>query len=369
MTARLKQSHLTVYFSGRCNLRCLYCYAASAPAEATSDGRLLGALDFFLAQGPTSKKITFLGGEPLLHGRLLKRAVLRIRAAGADIPVRVFTNATLLDRGWLSFFFRHRVKLTISLDGGKASTDAFRRFRTGKASVFAAVLRHLPPAARAAATVNMVVSPVNAGELAANILRLQALGFRSIGWAPDITVNWSGGDLARLKRAAQQVKRHYFSFLAKGFAPYEIANIYEALKRALTGERIPACSNLTLGPDGGFYPCDKLLAAPAADRRRFAMGIRGDRLELSGRKKFFAAAARDGSRSGGGVCSAGTWALARFRPGGGRAAALALRAGQKALNDLASGWLAAMAAEGLTHAAFRLAHSVAAEGKSRGGHL
>jgi uncharacterized protein len=359
MTARLKLPHLTVCLSGRCNLGCLYCYSGNASGEAPDEERLLRGLDFFLAQAPDSGKITFLGGEPLLQGRLLKRAVLRIRALNRRIPVKVFTNGTLIDRRWLSFFSRHRVSIALSLDGDKAANDAFRRVRSGKASVFSSVLRRLAPADRGAVTINMVVTPQTAGALAANILRLRALGFRSIAWAPDITAYWRKRDMALLKRSASLVKLHYFRSIKKGLPPYEIANIHEALQNALTGKKAAACSNLTLGADGDFYPCDKLLAAPAEARARFAMKFCGRRLDLSGRRIFFAEAVRNGVFPGAGPCRIGPWALLRFRPVSGRPAAPAFLAGQEAVGCLVSGWLASMAREGLKFAAFRRAHGVA----------
>ena len=357
MKSRLDQTHLTVYLGGNCNLRCSYCYSAAASGTGADEKAVLASLDFFLAAATASAKVTFLGGEPLLHGGLLKKAVQRIRASAPDMPVTVFTNGTLLTPDWLYFFGAQRIKLTVSLDGGKSANDASRRFRAGKDSVFLSVLRRLPAGARSSAAVSMVVTPRAAAGLASNISRLKALGFNSIAWVPDLTALWRKRDILTLKKAALRAQLGYFRALRRGRAPYEVANIYEAVNEALTGERCSSCLNLTLGPDGNFYPCDKLLSAPDALRRRYAMRPGSACLSFSKGKKFFSEAAAAGFSPSAGACSIATWVFSSFcrrSPASGRGAFLA---GHSEVGVFLAAWLASLASGGLKAPAFRKLHS------------
>ena len=349
-------AHLTVYLSGSCNLACRYCYARGAGEGAPAEKKLLRGLDYFLERAPEGARVTFLGGEPLLQGRLLKLAILRVRRAGPAMPVRVFTNGTLLDRDWLSFFARYGVRLLLSLDGGKKENDANRRFRSGGGSVFSAVLERLPPASRAGVTANLVVTPGTAGRLRAALRRLRLLGFESIAWAPDLIAVWRKRDAAELARSARQAGLDYFRLLAKGRPPYEIANIYEALAEAAGEPAAWACGSLALGPDGMFYPCDKLVGAPPAVSGLYASAPRGKMPDLSGRRRFFREAARAGARPSPYCCGVGSWAVSGLRGGKGRSGGAGYEAGQAALRALVSGWLASMARRGLKSPAFRRLH-------------
>lgn len=349
-------THLTVYLSRRCNLACRYCYSGSVGGETVKERALLAALKAFVGRAGAGKKITFLGGEPLAAGPLLKKAVLAARAAGPEIPIRVFTNGTLLTPGWLAFFARLGVRLTLSLDGDRRTNDSRRRFRAGRRSVFNAALRALPRKDRAGVTAHMVISPSSAGALARGVKNLCALGFESIAWAPDTTALWGQAALAELKRAMLEVKLHYFKRLKAGLPPYEIANIYEILE-ALDGRAAAGgCSNLTLGPDGLFYPCDKLIGAPAALRLPYALQPFGIKAGLAGRARFFKEAAAAGAVPEPAMCPVGPWAL-RGKAGQARA----FLSSQAGLRLAVKAGLCALAAEGLKYSAFRTTHNQTAE--------
>lgn len=358
-------SRLAVYMSGSCNLKCSYCYAGSIPGEVLRGKVLFRVIDALLSERADDKKITFLGGEPLLQGELLKAAILRIRRMEPVIPVCVVTNGTLLDPGWLSFFSAHKVAIMLSLDGDKSSNDGCRKFRAGRASVFSAVLKRIPYVDRGGISVNMVVTPATAGRLHLNILHLLALGFKRISWVPDITGEWRGADVEVLRRSAAQAKSDYFRIIKKGLPPYEVANIYESLSDFVTGNVTRTCVSITLGPDGRLYPCDKLMAVPRSERRRFAMKLDGKTLDVSGLRRFFKEASRDGVVPCTHCCAVGAWALSRFcgRYSDGLPGFLA---GQQALRKVVSQWLSSMAREGLKSVHFRKVHAVAGKYQDKG---
>ncbi|HAH31640.1 MAG TPA: hypothetical protein DCL44_04935 [Elusimicrobia bacterium] len=344
-------NHLVIYLSGRCNLACVYCYARFKGAPI-SRKRLLAALDIFFKNGITGKKITFLGGEPALHPALLKAAVLRARLkAGRDLPIQVFTNGTMLTRSLLNFLSGRGVKIVLSLDGPASETDLNRRFKAGGGSVFSSAVKNAGN--RENIVVSMVVTPQSALRLAENIESLLALGFKRLAWAPDISTLWNQRSLAELKKSALKAKAGYFKALRSGGRIYEIANIYEILKLARGGGKLPGCMNITLGPDGFFYPCDKIFAGGLDRIKRFRVGADG-----TGREKFFRFASALGAGSKQVLCAVAPWALRHFSPGGpGPQDAAALKRQYQARKTVLA-WLEGMAVEGCKYPAFRSVHGL-----------
>lgn len=131
--ARLRAKHLRqglevpplLIFSltRRCNLNCRGCYSKllhSSQEEEISAARFA---EILAEAGELGMAIIMLaGGEPLLCREMLEAAAKHRRAV---FPV--FTNGTLLDDGYLSFFRRnpHLIPV-ISLEGQAAETD-YRR--------------------------------------------------------------------------------------------------------------------------------------------------------------------------------------------------------------------------------------------------
>lgn len=338
-------SHLTVYLSGICNFRCGYC-RSRFPGPPIARPRLLAGLDSFLALPGAGKKVSFLGGEPLLHPALLRAAVERLRSKGGPaLPLQLFTNGALLTRSMAAFLARNGVRVVVSVDGAPDLNDAARRPASGAASAFRSALRAARLCGGAAAS--MVVTPAGARRLASSLAALRAAGFKSLAWAPDVSALWDRGGLRALRAGAAEAAALYLGELAAGEA-WEVANIYEllALRR---GQGLPACSNITLAPDGCFYPCDKLLSGGLKAAAPFRCGPDG-----AGKRKFFGLAAAAGARSSQVLCPVAPWALGRFSAGGGPG----YLAGQAAARRIAGAWLSKIAAAGRRHRAFRAAHGL-----------
>lgn len=327
--------HLVIYLSGRCDLACPYCYAKGVDGRAISAAALAKALADFSAARPENPKFTVLGGEPLLCRDRLYQAISGVRELfGASAPVHVFTNGLRLKKGEASALIRRGVKLTVSLDG-----------RPGGARRRAPAI---PPALREKVSVSAVVSPANAGELASNMLYLLGQGYTRLAWSPDITARWDKPALAELKESSRALLLEYLRRLKSGRGVWELANGYEAVALASRGERPGPCRNLALAPDGAFYPCDKMLSAPAQELKKFRIAADG-----KGREKFFALARNAGLKASQSMCALAPWAAARFgikKKG--------VPAGQAEARAIAAHWLADAARAGLKSPAFRRMHGI-----------
>lgn len=99
----------------KCNLRCIHCYASSAPQVS-----LMGRLGFsdwrhVLKEAASlgCKKVQFIGGEPLLYPHLID-LIADARHLNYEF-VEVFTNGTLLNEYLLESFKKFNVQLAFSV--------------------------------------------------------------------------------------------------------------------------------------------------------------------------------------------------------------------------------------------------------------
>ncbi|MDO8804765.1 MAG: radical SAM protein [Elusimicrobiota bacterium] len=329
----IKPDHLVIYLSGRCNLACPYCYASGVSKKTILRAALLAALDAFAAARPEEPKFTILGGEPLLCRDLVYAALDRIRELfGPGAPVHLFTNGLLLKKGEAARLLKRGVDLTVSLNSPSGGAEA--------------AVKNIPLPLRGKIRAGVVATPAGAGGLVADILCLLKLGFGRLAWSPDITAAWDGAALARLRASSKALLLEYLGRLRSGRGLWELANGYEAIAAASGGIRPGPCRNMTLAPDGFFYPCDKMLSGPAAMIRPFRAGADG-----SGREKFFRLAAKSGVSSSQSMCPAAPWAAARFSRKGGP-----VPAGQAAAGKIAALWLKAAARAGLSSPVFKRLH-------------
>jgi MoaA/NifB/PqqE/SkfB family radical SAM enzyme len=257
---RLAREHSAVLdfvwleLTNRCNLRCVHCYAESAPTSGDDD--VLDEEDYLALieqiHGLGCRKLQFIGGEPTLN-RSLPRLIAAAHARRFEF-IEVFTNLTRISDTLLDTFRRFRVAVATSFyshrpethDGITGQPGSFDRTVRNMRRVLAAGLR---------LRVGVIEMDQNRADLAATRAFLETLGVQSIG----------GDRLRKIGRAAD------------GFA---------SDMRELCG----SCAGniLTIGPDGLVAPCnmskqwtvgsvleqslEEIVASPALSRVRTEIG-------------------------------------------------------------------------------------------------
>jgi uncharacterized protein len=192
-----------------CNLACSYCYAAGGEfggaAKIMSWPVARAAIDQLISSSPPGGmvKIAFMGGEPLIAFRLIRRAVIhaRHRAAARAMKVgfSITTNATLLSEEIAAFLGDHQFAVTVSLDGGRVVNDQLRPTKGGRGSFDLVAARLAPLTARSEAislTARVTATPSNL-DLPTTMAALGALGFQSVGVSPLIASATGTGELAK----------------------------------------------------------------------------------------------------------------------------------------------------------------------------
>lgn len=274
---------IDVCLSNQCNMRCRYCYSGnldrSGALRLTLPRIKAGVLAYLRAAGPRAEKISLSGGEPLLDKRLLAGLLPWLRrAAGPQMEIECFSNGLLLDRPTAELFRDNKVHLKISLDGAPESQDLNRVDARGAGSAERVVrnLKALPPGLRRSVGLSATVTRATAPRLSGNLEFLSSLGAGDLGLSFAVQERWSRSDLAALRRELRACAAFLRGPGGKTFRDAPRFS-YKVMKPGKTWlENFCGQGEVSLGPDGNFYPCSMLSASRAAQepalRARYAAG-------------------------------------------------------------------------------------------------
>ncbi|MDX3693609.1 FxsB family radical SAM/SPASM domain protein [Streptomyces europaeiscabiei] len=148
-----------------CNLSCDYCYVYFAADQSWRRRPAVMSLDTVrqavdrIADHAVEHRLPMVriilhGGEPLLVGKAhlgeLLTVIAERLATVVEVRLSMQSNGTLLDVEFLALLRRHRVGVSISLDGSPAAHDRHRRSANGR-----------PSHARVAAALRLLNNPGN----------------------------------------------------------------------------------------------------------------------------------------------------------------------------------------------------------------
>ena len=269
---------LDICLTNRCNMRCAYCYARARNIKTgpelslkTVERAMLLYLKGCAAAGVVPEKISVSGGEPLLRASVLYALAGRFRGPCARrAALEVFTNGLLLTPAAAARLLVPGVALKLSLDGDGADRGG-RALESGAASQ-AAVLeraRRLSAAQRRRVWVSATVTRANARRFGANMKFLLGEGFGRISPSFAVEENWSRSEYAALTAEFRDFKKFLRS------APARHRSAFCGFTVKLTGpgpaslEEFTRTNEISLAPDGFFYPCSILSASAAAMSRKF----------------------------------------------------------------------------------------------------
>lgn len=339
--------HLAVYLSDSCNLACSYCYVAvnqGAGARLTIE-QVRKAVDEFCEAVPSpDRKVTFLGGEPLLDWKLFAASARYARERGGpDIVLQTFTNGTLLTPEKIAFLADVGVHCTISLDGQKKDNDLHRVYhKTKERSVYDDAMARLAPLPKGNLGVSLVFTAATVDRLLSNIYAFQKMGFGRITFNPELYEDWPEDKLAVMRKALSGLARWYKALLDSGVRPPQIQILFAVMQNLESnklGERWwHECHNMVLGPDGRYYSCDKGLSYPVGTAKDLQTGKVEEGLDWKGRGKQLTEFARYIEKIGGGdkeiFCPIGVVAHAKQ---GGKDPVVALANFRRAADAFAEG--------------------------------
>ena len=103
--------HVLLHLCDECNYHCVYCYRQSS-ADSMSFDEWADLLRQARTQG--ARDVSFLGGEPLLYGRL--KELLALARQLRYSTIYLYTNGSLIDKEWRTVFKKYNVVLVVKFE-------------------------------------------------------------------------------------------------------------------------------------------------------------------------------------------------------------------------------------------------------------
>lgn len=268
-----------------CNLGCGYCYAGGGDFGGKSKMMqwdvARAAVDRLLAESGHGAKahLAFMGGEPLLARKLIRRVTQyaneRASQQGVRLGFSITSNGTLLTPEDAEFFERHAFSVTLSLDGIGEAHDRQRPFKNGAPSYSRIIERARPLLQMQRAmqvSARVTVTPNNL-DLQDTLDTLVDLGFHSVGFSPLLRAHDRSGeitsaDVERLLDAMVACGDEFLRRLRAG-RRYPFSNLSSALSEIHKGTHRPyACGAgagyLGASATGDLFACHRFVEDPRA---------------------------------------------------------------------------------------------------------
>jgi uncharacterized protein len=271
---------LSLAVAQKCNLACTYCYAREGDfggeAKAMSAEVAFKAVEALLRSTHPGERATlsFLGGEPMLNRRVVRRATEHAARLAVERGVRInfsiTTNGTLLDPDDAAFFEEFGFAVTISVDGIGETHDRLRMYKSGSGS-FERILDNVRPLLslqrRMQVSARVTVTARNL-ELPRTLDHLVALGFHSVGFSP-LLASPTGRD--QLDRSGLETMLHQMTTCGLEFERrtilgerYPFSNMVSAMKEIHLGTHRPypcgaGAGYLGVSADGDLAACHRFV--------------------------------------------------------------------------------------------------------------
>jgi uncharacterized protein len=100
-----------------CNLDCRYCYLPHRAVDRRMSRAVAEAVAVDANRWAATQRFSVIwhGGEPMAAGR--EHLAVLIEPFADEVEQHIQTNATLIDDEWCEFFARHRIRVSVSIDG------------------------------------------------------------------------------------------------------------------------------------------------------------------------------------------------------------------------------------------------------------
>lgn len=259
--------YLVLFITGKCNLRCRYCYAKNlAPLGEMSFETAVAAINQAALSG-RSFHVQLTGGEPTIEPKMIEQIAAYIHSLNAHASIAVQTNGTLLDADMARLFLRYRIQVGISIDGMAEIHDRQR-------GSFNATLRGLRTLEKynVPCRVTSVVTEMNVLHL--ERLALMLAGFSNIrGIALDLLVKKGNAVTNHVAAATPDMVRCGVGALSTmlDIINYRRTVPIQLREQEITGSHVGATCHAVKGeslavlPNSRVYPCSQTAGDSAFD--------------------------------------------------------------------------------------------------------
>jgi len=269
----------TAWATGRCNLRCKYCFVykiyPQQPSSDMSKDVVEALIDFALKWGTRPVRIWWFGGEPLVAwDNVIKYAIKYARSKGlrvgwdGDIHFGLTTNATLIDEKKAKFMAKYKFGILVSIDGVEEKHDMFRVYPNGRGSWKEAWrgLQYVRKYLNNNPAIRWSVGPSTVRGLANDIKWFVKHGLTNLAIDWVYEVEWNDDDLEALRREMLKLREYLLDWFRKGI-PVMLKPVRDGVAPATAPMRLSWQSRCGLGQgsvgvdvDGTIYPCHRFVS-------------------------------------------------------------------------------------------------------------
>lgn len=271
---------LNLFFTGKCNLSCRYCFVDKKGIENTTlnENSLKKSIDVLFSFPGRKKTISFNGGEPTLEWPLVKKiytyALKKAKEKKIILDVAVMTNGTLLNQEIMDFFIKNKTIVKISIDGNKLTHDKNRPFKeNARASSFDKILKNIGnvKSGNLRLAASLVFTPKDLDKFLDNVKFLNSRNFYYIEFYPDLYADWQKKDLEKFKKVFNDFFFYYTELFKEKKKIFKIS-LLDNFVNELETEKMEKCGKIHLSAQGEFYACDKVFSLDSDARGKYAVG-------------------------------------------------------------------------------------------------
>ncbi len=134
---------LIIFPTEDCNFRCVYCYETFRKIFI-KPYVIEGIKNLVRKFSPSSIKLSFFGGEPLLGFRYIQKIIEEIKNLDCKITGSITTNGFLLSENYFSYLINNNIiSFQITLDGTKEFHNNQRNLSTKKIDTFSRIFNNI----------------------------------------------------------------------------------------------------------------------------------------------------------------------------------------------------------------------------------
>ena len=198
-----------IWLTTRCNLKCSYCYEKDKYKDITMQKEDIDTLiDFILQTSENEIVVKFHGGEPLWCIELIDEICSKLGKSNIIIFYSLTTNGTILSKDILKIIQKHRICLSVSIDGNEKTHNLSRVYPNGQGSYLKCVTgielaRSLGIEIRA----RMTVTIQNYADLYESVISVSRLGVDMIIAEPDYySIAWTEEMISMIENSIKKIQ-------------------------------------------------------------------------------------------------------------------------------------------------------------------
>ena len=237
-----------IWLTTMCNLKCSYCYEKDKYKDLSLKKEDIYELtDYILQTAEDEIIVNFHGGEPLLCIELIDEICKILEKSNTIIYYTMTTNGTLLSEDNIKIILRHRISLSISIDGTEKIHNLSRVSKNGQ-ETYSKCVAGIKMASSYGIDIRarMTVTTQTYNELYESVVCISKMGVDVIVAIPDYYSSlWTDEMLYSIETSIKKIQLD----LSKDKFVFLDDNICEK------GECLGGIEEINIFPNLDLYPC------------------------------------------------------------------------------------------------------------------